>query len=616
MVFDIGYRVAMEPIKVAMKEVKALQRVTKMLETERIRQSGLVNEKAKERSEQKINRLLQEQLSLQRQIAEQGRKRAVSGAMAELDTHKGIFMGIVGAGLLGIGAVTKAAAEYQDILFRTDFVAKRQSAELQQWVKDNADTFQRSYKEMTATVSQFYISMDRFIPDRKAVLGLSEELTKMAMDLHTMNPQVKSLEEITKALTMGVIGGSTVSLRRLGIIYSLKDTQALEKSLNRTMGLTNTQAKVMARVALFRKMTENIMGAAGKRNEYLNSQLRKMRSNLTNVAVNMGEQFVPIMTKAVTTTNEFIAGFNKADWGKNAGRILGITTAISGVVLAIMALKGAVFVFSGVIKVVGALLGLTSWPVWAVALAIGALILIVEDLWTAFKGGKAVSTGFVGWLKNEYDNLILVTEYIRDELGPLFQKYGLVGGTTASVIKITFDIAWPSIQDMASEYVRRMTEVSKKGFIPFQEEWGKDFGNQLIDSFVAGFNIFKDGNKLILDQFIEGNRLIFQSFINLFRPVYDIMRMLPGGQNLPAWPSTTLGTDVGNVSTGSGSGSNMSSIVFSPTIEMKINAGDKPTATAINESGQVVSGALYDVLNKVITGTSVLIPSKAVRYGK
>jgi hypothetical protein len=143
------------------------------------------------------------------------------------------------------------------------------------------------------------------------------------------------VKEATNALGAALRGESEPA-RRFGVNISDAAVQAEALALglvDSTSEITD-QIKVQARYSLILKQSEQVAGDFGNTSENLANSTRVLKANLENVAAELGQAFLPLVTDAVAGVRDAVKWFADLDDGtKKLVTTIGIIAASSGPVI-------------------------------------------------------------------------------------------------------------------------------------------------------------------------------------------------------------------------------------------------------------------------------------------
>jgi hypothetical protein len=195
------------------------------------------------------------------------------------------------------------------------------------------DEVGRSTHELEGMASSI---QDTFVPmgfARGEAAKLSVELTKLAVDVASFNNanDTETMEAFQSALV-----GNHETVRRFGVVITeatLKQ-ELLRMGIQRTGNEVTNAEKVQARLNLIIAGTSDAQGDALRTSDSFANTLRGLKSDLSELGVELGEIFLPIVTKlvramrtAAATTKDFLQKINVLNKPKET-RIANLTEEI------------------------------------------------------------------------------------------------------------------------------------------------------------------------------------------------------------------------------------------------------------------------------------------------
>ena len=195
------------------------------------------------------------------------------------------------------------------------------------------DEVGRSTHELEGMASSI---QDTFVPmgfARGEAAKLSVELTKLAVDVASFNNanDTETMEAFQSALV-----GNHETVRRFGVVITeatLKQ-ELLRMGIKRTGNEVTNAEKVQARLNLIIAGTSDAQGDALRTSDSFANTLRGLKSDLSELGVELSAIFLPIVTKlvramrtAAATTRDFLQKINVLNKPKDT-RILNLTAEI------------------------------------------------------------------------------------------------------------------------------------------------------------------------------------------------------------------------------------------------------------------------------------------------
>ena len=164
----------------------------------------------------------------------------------------------------------EALGKYTDVLGRYAKQADKLVSELRESFNFDAANAQQSISTMVDLFTKAGVGL-------REALEYTGDLQKRASDLEAFTNAAGGLEQVTSALTSGMLG-ITMPLRNLGIVMNddaLK-AQMAEDKINGLKFSTEQAAKVHARYALIMKQTQSAAGQVARESDNYSNKLRKL----------------------------------------------------------------------------------------------------------------------------------------------------------------------------------------------------------------------------------------------------------------------------------------------------------------------------------------------------
>jgi phage-related minor tail protein len=356
--------------------------------------------------EQKVQAASKKLQDAGKKISEAGQK--LQGVGKNLMTS--VTLPIVGAG----AAAFKFAADLEDAMGASDQIFKDASKEVKNW----ADSLESYYGIAESEALTYANTMGAMLQN---IGGLTEQeaakqsqiLVQLAGDLAAMFGG--TTESAVQALT-GALKGNNQMLDNygMGVNDATIKAKALEMGLYDGTGAMDLQTKQAATLALIMEQTADAQGQASRESEGASGSMRALTTELKNLASEIGEVLLPIITPFITKLKEIIQKFSELspETKENIVKI-GLLVAAIGPALVIIGklitIVGTITSFFGklmpVVKAVGLAIGGISAPVAIAIGAIAAVIAIGVALWKNWDTVKAKAIELWDSVKNTFNNI-------------------------------------------------------------------------------------------------------------------------------------------------------------------------------------------------------------------
>lgn len=213
----------------------------------------------------------------------------------------------VGGGLYavqrGFREAVKAASDLQETQAKFNTVFKSFSAEANKWAVNFGKNVGRSEQSVKSWLARL---QDTFVPlgiARDEAMGLSKELVTLAVDVASFNNAADAnvIRDFTSALV-----GNHETVRKYGVIIgeSAIKQEALRKGLNKTYAQLTDLEKVQLRYSLIQRGTTDAQGDALRTADSYANQLKRLKANVSDLAVEIGEPLMDALNSLFTELNK------------------------------------------------------------------------------------------------------------------------------------------------------------------------------------------------------------------------------------------------------------------------------------------------------------------------
>ena len=210
-------------------------------------------------------------------------------------------------------------------------------------------------------------------------LGLSTEVQELAVDLASFRNIQGGAQRASDALTAALLG-ETDQLRSLGIVIRQADVdqRILEQGQEDLTGQARLLARAQATLQIAYEQSGDAVGDFERTSESTANQLRQLRSDLTDAAVEIGQNLLPVVNDVVRAFRDATERF--ADLSEEQQRliiILGAVAAGAGPAILAIGQLGQAITFLSANPVIG-----------AAVISLGALTFAVQQLTQASRKSR------------------------------------------------------------------------------------------------------------------------------------------------------------------------------------------------------------------------------------
>ena len=213
-----------------------------------------------------------------------------------------------GAAMLGVGVQSvKAAAMFEEVdaKFNTAFRGIEKSAG--DMAKELANSYIMSRTESKRLLSDTGDLLKGFGFTSEKALNLSGNVQKLAADLASYNNLQGGATRASEILTKALLGERD-SLIGVGVKISEADIKQrmMEKGLDKLAGTARMSARAMATYELILQQTKDAQGDVGRTSGSLVTQMKKIKTQFSDIAVVIGKALIPIVLLITTRISEFV----------------------------------------------------------------------------------------------------------------------------------------------------------------------------------------------------------------------------------------------------------------------------------------------------------------------
>ena len=306
---------------------------------------------------------------------------------------------------LAAGAAIKLASDFEETnsKFNTVF------SSIQERAQETADEFDRSFGLSSLAARQLLSDTGDLLVGfgftETSALNLSKQVNELAVDLASFTNFSGGAEGASLALTKALLG-ERESIKQLGIAITEADLKEFAADQGLVFKELNRVQKATLTFQLAQKQSSKAVGDFARTNESFANKLRQLKSDIGDVAVEFGQQLLPVAEKLVDVARDLAQRFSDLEpKTKKIITVIGLLAAGIGPVLIIVGklsigigavAKGLPFVVKG-FKALN--LAMRANPIIAVA---SALLLVAGAF---IKIGKARREAKLNDLRSDMEAL-------------------------------------------------------------------------------------------------------------------------------------------------------------------------------------------------------------------
>lgn len=285
----------------------------------------------------------------------------------------------------------------------------------EEWSKSMGEAMGRSAYDLQAYASRLGSVLGPVTKTQEQAEQMATSLAGLAVDLGSFFNTTD--QEAMMALRSGLTG-EYESLKRYGVVINEATLAevAHQKGIRKKVSAMTVAEKTELRYAAIMERTKAAQGDAARTGQGFANATKALRAQLKDLGIGMAMTVIPAVEKVVRFARDAVTWFNKMAKGTNV-------------------LKAAMYTLGAVALV---LAGEMLLPFVLPALAVGALILLVDELITLFEGGETAIGRLINAMagdraaQNWVLNMIAGFSILGEEIGgawDTFQKtWGDAGG--------------------------------------------------------------------------------------------------------------------------------------------------------------------------------------------
>jgi hypothetical protein len=298
--------------------------------------------------------------------------------------------------LMNFTELASSADETQNVI--KQLFGDRGLKEVSDWSESMGAAMGRSKYSLQQYASTLGAVIQPIAKSDEQAQAMAQSLAELSVDLGSFFNTTD--EDAMRALRSGLTG-EYESLKRYGVV--LNDTTLQEiasaKGLRKKVTQMTAAEKAELRYEAILKRTERVKGDAIRTGDGFANSSKAIKEALKDLGTEMAKTVLPKLEKLIRFGRDALRGFNKMTKGTHVLEVAMYTLAGVAAVLA------AEFYSAFILP----------------ALAVGALILVVDDLWATLEGGESVMRDVLDGMFGE-GTTAQVVAWIKATFGPLFAE--------------------------------------------------------------------------------------------------------------------------------------------------------------------------------------------------
>ena len=349
--------------------------------------------------------------------------------------------------VIGLGAAAvKLASDFEETQSKFNTVFKDISDNAQSASKELSDSFGLSSRASMQLLSDTGDLLTGFGFTQEEALKLSSEVNKLAVDLASFTNFSGGAEGASRALTKALLG-ERESIKSLGIAITEADLKQFAKDQGLLFKELSRVEKANLTFQLALKQSANAVGDFARTSDSFAGQLRQLKGELEDVAVDLGVELLPLAKDLVGLLRD-LAKFTSQFSSEQRKAALQVT--------------GLAAVLGPIISIVGRLIKAFAF---LRKFFLGTLIPAIRALYSAFVAltpqGKLIAALLLAaqGIYTYWNDLVTVFDNVKKSAEELAEKLGLL--EKQEDIALDFSIQDQSGQVFTIEELRRRTAAFK-----------------------------------------------------------------------------------------------------------------------------------------------------------
>lgn len=380
------------------------------------------------------------------------------------------------APILAAGAAAfKFGSDIEDAFGATDQIFKDSAEEVKKW----ADELESYYGIAESEALEYANTMGAMLQN---IGGLTEEeaakqsatLIELAGDLTAMFGG--TTESAVQALT-GALKGNNSMLDNygMGVNEATIKTKALEMGLIAEGEQLDLAGKQAATLALIMEQTADAQGQAGREAEGASGSMRALVTELKNLATDIGEVLLPIITPFIAKLKEIVAGFGELS--PKAQKTIVVIAGIAAAIGPLLIILGKMATgLSSIITLIGgaggvsAVIAALTGPIGIAIVAITAIIAIIVSL---YKTNEEFRDNVKAIWEQIKEIFKVAMEFIQKIITDIYNAILKFWTENGDKIKSFTKALWDSISNLINAALKIISGVLDVFIGLFTGDWSK-----------------------------------------------------------------------------------------------------------------------------------------------
>lgn len=349
--------------------------------------------------------------------------------------------------VVGLGAAAvKLASDFEETQSKFNTVFKDISDNAQAASKELSDSFGLSSRASMQLLSDTGDLLTGFGFTQEEALKLSKEVNKLAVDLASFTNVEGGAEAASKALTKALLG-ERESIKQLGIAITEADLKSFAAEQGLVFKELGRVEKATLTYQLALQQSQNAVGDFARTSDGFANQLRILKAELEDVAVQLGVEILPLAKDLVSGLRDLAKFTNRFSSEQRT---------------AALQVAGFAAVLGPIITVAGKMItAFSKLRLFFLGSLIPALKVLGKALVSLTPQGKIIAGVILAaqGIYTYWDDLVTVFDNVKSSVEKLLEKLGLL--KKEEDIALDFSIQDQSGQVFTIEELRRRTAAFK-----------------------------------------------------------------------------------------------------------------------------------------------------------
>lgn len=224
----------------------------------------------------------------------------------------GLTLGITAPYIAGSMAAIKYASDLYETTSKVDVVFDKNADAVKAWANTSIEQMGLARESAMSAASTYGNMADGMGLASDTGLEMAMSLTQLSADLASFN---NTSQETARIALNSVFTGETETLKQYGIVMTQTNLQqyAMSRGITKNIQSMTQAEQVQLRYNYVLANTANAQGDFARTSDSVANQTRMAQEQLKEAAATLGENLLPMATKALSGVNGLLKGFNSLD---------------------------------------------------------------------------------------------------------------------------------------------------------------------------------------------------------------------------------------------------------------------------------------------------------------